>query len=66
MNQNSENSKLYFSYLLRIWKTGSAETITWRASLEEPHTGERLTFTSLERLFAFLEDRCNEKENKTG
>ena len=42
----------YFSYLLRLWRTG-ADT-PWKASLEDPHTGERQGFGSLEALFAFL------------
>ncbi len=62
MNHTTENPRHYFSYLLRLWKTGSGEKSDWRASLEEPNTGEKFTFTSLERLFAFLEDQCIEKE----
>jgi hypothetical protein len=31
----------------------------WRASLENPHTGERLGFSNLERLFAFLIDQTS-------
>jgi len=42
----------YFSYLLRMWRTG--EHSAWRASLEDPQTGERLGFGSLEKLLAFL------------
>jgi len=46
----------YKSYLLRLWRTGSPQPV-WRASLEEPHTGQLLHFATLERLFAFLEDQ---------
>ena len=42
----------YFSYLLRMWRTG--EHSVWRASLEDPQTGERVGFGSLEALWAFL------------
>ena len=50
--------KHYQSYLLRLWLTADEKGSVWRASLEDPHTGERLTFATLERLFAFLEDQC--------
>ena len=45
----------YFSYLLRMWHTGKESA--WRASLEDPQTGERVGFGSLETLFAFLLQR---------
>lgn len=54
----------YYSYLLRLWTSDSEGTPVWRASLENPHTGERLTFTTLGRLFAFLEDQCVQEENR--
>jgi hypothetical protein len=47
---------LYKSYLLRLWSGTDVSNKTWRASLENPHTGERLGFENLERLFAFLMD----------
>ena len=45
----------YFSYLLRMWRTGKESA--WRASLEDPRTGERLGFGSLEALCEFLWER---------
>jgi len=45
----------YFSYLLRIWRTGKEGA--WRASLEDPRTGKRAGFGSLEALWAFLQKR---------
>ncbi len=50
--------KHYHAYLLRLWLAADERGSVWRASLEDPHTGERLTFATLERLFAFLEDQC--------
>jgi hypothetical protein len=44
----------YLSYLLRVWRTGSAESAVWRASLENPFTGERRGFAGLKDLFAYL------------
>jgi hypothetical protein len=43
------------SYLLRLWQVGKGENTRVRASLENPHTGERRGFPSLADLFAFLE-----------
>jgi hypothetical protein len=43
----------YTSFLLRLWLIpGAAEM--WSASLENPRTGERLSFADMESLFVFL------------
>ena len=44
----------YFSYLLRLWR-GGEEREGWRASLHDPHTGERVGFASLDELFEYLQ-----------
>ena len=49
---NSPERK-YRSFLLRLWCVDTADSC-WHASLEDPHTGERIGFASLEQLFAFL------------
>lgn len=49
----------YRSYLLRLWPAGQGAQRRWRASLENPVTGERLGFGTLERLVAFLHDQCD-------
>jgi hypothetical protein len=54
----------YLSYLLRLWrvheqgpldgdqvKTSASD---WRASLQRPGSGERLSFATLDELFAYL------------
>ncbi len=50
--------KKYRVYLLRLWRgeapAGSGWCASWRASLDDPRTGERIGFESLECLFAFL------------
>lgn len=43
----------YLVYVLRLWCDGPAAP--WRAALDCAHTGERLPFTRLTELFAFLE-----------
>ncbi len=50
---NEGASERYHSYLLRLWRADTVDRL-WRASLEDPHTGERIGFASLEQLFAFL------------
>ena len=57
----------YQSYLLRMWQTTDGDQVIWRASLDNPGTGERLSFASLEALFAFLKvqtavDRSKEQQ----
>ena len=54
----------YLSYLLRLWQSGSEDRRVWRASLESPLQGERLGFTSLKELFAFLETQAEKAEAK--
>ena len=44
----------YLSYLLRLWLAGDGGQPEWRASLEDPRTGEQRGFDSLEELFDFL------------
>jgi hypothetical protein len=47
--------------MLRLWRVDDqegavdAEKPAWRASLEDPHTGERMGFARLEALFDFLQ-----------
>lgn len=51
----------YFAFLLRIWKEKKAGTSEWRASLEDPHTGEQKGFASLKDLFVYLVRRTNSR-----
>lgn len=44
----------YLSYLLRLWRAPDGADQPWRASLEDPLTGERKGFADLEALCAFL------------
>ena len=47
----------YVAYMLRFWQAGSRDgRPVWRASLENPHTGERLAFGDANALFDFLSD----------
>ena len=47
---------VYVAYMLRLWQAGTRGGLPlWHASLEDPHTGERLAFGDTDDLFAFLE-----------
>jgi hypothetical protein len=46
----------YRAYLLRLWRVLDANGHRgWRASLEDPQTGVRRGFASLEHLLAYLD-----------
>ena len=60
MSNECDRSATYLSYLLRLWQAGSRDgKSVWRASLENPHTGERQAFGDVEALVAFLADRTS-------
>ncbi len=44
----------YAAYLLRLWRETSGHSTRWRASLQDPHSGERLGFAGLEELYGYL------------
>ena len=46
----------YYSYLIRIWKAHTNDEHTWRASLERPGLKERVGFSDIEGLFAFIKE----------
>ena len=53
--ERSDDLTLYCSYLLRLWQVRSGGELVWRASLEDPRTGIRRGFATLEQMFAFLQ-----------
>jgi hypothetical protein len=55
----TDKQRRYLSYLLRLWQEWDRLPAVWRASLEDPHTGERLGFADVAQLFAFLEDQVS-------
>ena len=50
----SNEQRNYSSYLLRLWRVGAEEGLTWRASLKSAYSGEQVGFASLQDLFRFL------------
>jgi hypothetical protein len=51
----------YRAYLLRLWEADGDEPPAWRASLEDPHTGQRTSFADLAQLFAYLEAQAQDR-----
>ena len=42
----------YFAFMLRVWREEAQDR--WRASLEDPRSGERRVFADLETMLDFL------------
>jgi hypothetical protein len=62
----------YQSYLLRLWRVSSSaaypghEEPVWRASLEHPHTGERVGFATLDDLVGYLRHQMDATDAEEG
>ncbi len=57
-----ESKNVYCSYLLRIWvEPGDGDQ--WRFSLEDTRTGNRVGFSSLEKLTLYLKTIIQNEEN---
>ena len=55
MNGAPFRHEAYVASMLRLWQAGnSGGRPVWRASLENPHTGERLAFGDAKDLLTFL------------
>jgi len=57
MSPERERAGDYFAYLLRLWREKGEQASSWRASLQDPHSGEKLGFAHLDELVAFLRER---------
>jgi hypothetical protein len=51
----------YHAFLLRFWREDDRSS--WHAGLENPHTGEKHTFTNPELLWAYIEAQMNPPKN---
>ena len=56
-----ENKMRRCSYLLRLWMADVNGKRVWRISLEDPFSGERRGFASLEDLCAYLDKEMHER-----
>jgi hypothetical protein len=54
----AESIPNYISYLVRLWRSG--ESNAWRATLQDPHTGQQFRFETVESLFVFLQDQLGQ------
>lgn len=65
MEMNRKETADYQAFLLRLWRED--ELSGWRASLENPHTGQSVGFPSMRHLFAYLERQMEEgKDDNAG
>ena len=53
-NRVKQRERRYLSFLLRLWQTQDGTRSIWRASLEDPRSGECRGFADLEQLCVFL------------
>ena len=44
----------YVAFLLRLWLAGDGDQPQWRASLEDPRTGQVQGFANLDEMVEFL------------
>jgi len=56
----------YHSFLLRLWFVKQNGKFSWRASLENPLTGQQQFFDCFEDLFAFFQELKKNHEEKFG
>ena len=49
----ADKHDLYRAFMLRLWRMAGPGT-SWRAALEDAHTGEQRVFADLESLCVFL------------
>jgi hypothetical protein len=56
----------YIAYLLRLWRERDGELSRWRASLQDPRSGERVGFARLEELFRFLRQETEDWPGRNG
>jgi hypothetical protein len=54
----------YFAWLLRIWESGETET-GWQASLQDPHSGERIGFASAEGMWLYVKEHMATAQGQT-
>lgn len=60
-----ESSGSYRAYMLRMWSVEQSGQAVWRASLEDPHTRQKIGFSNVEALIGYiceLTDSAQDKE----
>jgi hypothetical protein len=59
-----EMKKQYYAWMLRINPISNGEDWTWRISLEDPRTRDRVGFDSLEAFITFIQDSLEREHPK--
>lgn len=65
MIEEKTNRIDYKAFMLRLWRVKTKEKNEWRASLENPNTGNRYLFSDLESLFSYLSDVASDREENS-
>ena len=60
---NNRGQPDYQAYLLRLWR--ETADLPYRATLEDPHTGERHGFANVSQLIVFLQQIDETAPNET-
>ena len=63
LEQLSEQGTEYLPELIRIWEAHTNDEKTWRASLERPGLKERVGFSNIDELFAFIKEDMVNKDS---
>ena len=50
----------YYAFLLRLWREDGRSS--WNAALENPHTGEKHTFTTPDQFWDYLQAQLDPPE----
>lgn len=58
----TDKHPIYYAYLLRVWRDGPDNP--WRATLEDPHTGDVIGFATIEQLYDFIQSQVAENPQK--
>jgi hypothetical protein len=48
--------------MVRLFQVTSQGNSLWRASIEDPHTGEKKAFANLESCFNYLQDQIKDPD----
>lgn len=52
----------YRAYMLRMWSVERSGIARWRASLEDPHSGEIKGFSNIDALIDFLHELAGNRQ----
>ncbi|MEM7335488.1 MAG: hypothetical protein AAF490_25640 [Chloroflexota bacterium] len=58
----SNNKEDYHAYMLRVWRDSEGQA--WRATVENPHSGEMTHFATMFELYLFLNGLITDVKEK--